>query len=210
MKTDFQIIIAWAQVVLISVFWLAFIVRNLITRISYGRTPIVFGRDTLGFIRIVEWSLPLFSVLLIVEAVMFSRGGSLIPESMNFNLFSYSIAASIGLQLEVLAIILFIVASRQMKSSWRAGVDSKSSDPLIRTGLFSVSRNPVYLAMFLFLAGTILVIGTIGIVGYAVLGLGLIHFQVRQEELALRKRFGDTYEAYCSEVPRYLSFKSNG
>lgn len=199
-----MVMIKWLQIGMISAFWLAFIIRNLITRFSYHRSPIVFGRDTRGIIRFIEWSLPLYSALLFIEIVLFAQGTSLIPENINLILFRHGLAASIGLSLEGLGIVVFVIASRQMKSSWRAGVDSQSSDALIHSGLFSVSRNPVYLSMFLFLAGTVLVIGTFPILGYAVIGAGLIHFQVRQEEKAMRQRFPDAYDSYCSETPRYL------
>lgn len=195
---------AWLQVALIILFWLAFILRNLITRFSYHRSPIVFGRDTRGVVRIVEFGLPLFSLVLVVETVLFAQGSSLLPESINVVLFGNASVVLVGLVFEALAIGLFAMASRQMKSSWRAGVDNQASDPLISTGLFAFSRNPVYLAMFLFLFGAILVTGTSGIIAYAATGLGLIHFQVLQEETALEERFGENYDAYRAKVPRYL------
>jgi protein-S-isoprenylcysteine O-methyltransferase Ste14 len=78
---------------------------------------------------------------------------------------------------------------------------------LVKTGLYRYSRNPQYVSDIVALAG------------YAILSnswmtmittfLGMVWFALAPftEEPWLRERYGDEYEKYKSEVPRFLIFK---
>ncbi len=53
--------------------------------------------------------------------------------------------------------------------------------------------------------GVALYFGSQGLFGYAVLFTLFAHWVVvRVEEPELRERFGEAYEVYCSEVPRWF------
>ncbi len=53
--------------------------------------------------------------------------------------------------------------------------------------------------------GEALYFGSQGLLGYAVLFTLFAHWVVvRVEEPELRERFGEAYEVYCREVPRWL------
>jgi len=76
---------------------------------------------------------------------------------------------------------------------------------LVISGIYSVTRNPIYLGYWLILLGEFLVFGQLLLSVYLVLFmLGNHLYVVLHEEEELKKRFGDEYDRYMSAVPRYL------
>jgi protein-S-isoprenylcysteine O-methyltransferase Ste14 len=75
---------------------------------------------------------------------------------------------------------------------------------LVTSGVFSRSRNPIYVADALILASFTAWLGRPA----AVLGIpalvAALHPQIRAEEEALRARFGSEYDAYVAHVPRWI------
>jgi len=75
---------------------------------------------------------------------------------------------------------------------------------LVRTGLYRFSRNPQMVGGWLMVLGVFLYrpswygLGWLGIWGM------LGHWMITAEEAHLRRVFGDDYERYCRETPRYL------
>lgn len=81
----------------------------------------------------------------------------------------------------------------------------EKSGKLITTGLYRYSRNPMYLGLFIILAGLFLYIGNV--LG-ALFLYGFIHtvtrFQIIPEEEILEEKFGDEYRDYRKRVRRWL------
>ena len=80
---------------------------------------------------------------------------------------------------------------------------AKRSD-VLPGGLFSVSRNPGLVGMFLMYAGLCLCIGGPWLWLGAPIYLGNMHVRVKYEECDLRARFGTSWREYERSVPRYL------
>ena len=76
---------------------------------------------------------------------------------------------------------------------------------LVQTGLFSVSRNPIYVADAMVLMGWAawLASGSALLVLPVFVGYITI-MQIRAEEQALSEVFGDDYHAYCQRVRRWV------
>ena len=80
---------------------------------------------------------------------------------------------------------------------------------IVRYGPYRLSRNPQILGGYLLVIGTAVNWLSWCSLGWIVL-YGLIsHWMVITEEEHLRKQFGEEYDAYCMQVPRYL-FKAWG
>ena len=82
-------------------------------------------------------------------------------------------------------------------------VDAAST--LVTSGVFGMSRNPMYVSMALllcawtaFLAAPLAVLGPIGFVAF------IDRFQIRPEERALLAKFGQSYQDYRQRVRRWL------
>lgn len=79
---------------------------------------------------------------------------------------------------------------------------------LVTTGIYSVTRNPMYLGHLVFLTG--LLGATRSPVALAALaqGVGRFHRRIRHDEQRLEELFGDEYRVYAATVPRYVSAAS--
>ncbi len=79
------------------------------------------------------------------------------------------------------------------------------SNYLVTTGLYSLSRNPMYLGFFVVLSGLFVALAN-GAAGLFVPAFVLYmnRFQITPEERLLLQRFGDPYSSYCRLVRRWI------
>jgi len=97
-----------------------------------------------------------------------------------------------------------VVSFRKARTSINPLIPSTCSS-LVVSGVFSISRNPMYLALFLVLLGWGLYLANL----YSlVLATGFIaymnRFQIRPEERALEAAFGQEFLDYSCEVRKWL------
>lgn len=88
----------------------------------------------------------------------------------------------------------------------RAGKNGRVyANELVTGGIFSASRNPLYVGNFLLLLGVLIISGNPWalIIGIA-LALSAYHAIVAAEEEFLLDKFGDQYRDYCASVNRWL------
>jgi len=117
---------------------------------------------------------------------------------------SSAIAAWIGAVLCLLAIVLFLWGLVSFGKSFRVGIDTNKPGNLVTSGAFSISRNPLYVAFFMILAGIFLIFPTWLFFAYFIAGLWVIDRQVCLEENSLRDIYGKEYNDYCNKVRRYI------
>jgi protein-S-isoprenylcysteine O-methyltransferase Ste14 len=79
----------------------------------------------------------------------------------------------------------------------------KQKTKLVTTGLFAVTRNPVYLGLNASLIGVFLLLPSVGFLVALVFFLITNHYRVIEEEEFLLKTFGNQYEEYKARVGRY-------
>ena len=76
---------------------------------------------------------------------------------------------------------------------------------LVTVGLYRFSRNPMYVAVSLMLLGWALSFGSRGLLAYAAIVVVAFQFRiVLGEEPWLRRTFGESWNQYTSEVPRWF------
>lgn len=109
-----------------------------------------------------------------------------------------------GWTLLLVSLAWIFVAQAQMGLSWRIGIDTARDTALVQTGLFSCSRNPIFLAMRASLLGLLLVRPDAITLTIAVAGEILMQLQVREEEAFLLRKHGSAYTDYCARTPRWL------
>jgi len=81
----------------------------------------------------------------------------------------------------------------------------QSSSSLVTSGVYRLTRNPMYLGFLLMLAGWAAV--TANMVAFLVLPAFVVymnHFQIKPEERALMSIFGDEFRTYSSRVRRWI------
>lgn len=101
-----------------------------------------------------------------------------------------------------LALLIWAICS--FGKSFRVGIDEDCPDPLVTTGAFAFSRNPIYIAFAIILIGQFLIFSNWILLIYLGAGMWLFHRQVLREEGFLKKYYGKEYSDYCTRVKRYL------
>lgn len=81
---------------------------------------------------------------------------------------------------------------------------------LVTDGIYSITRNPMYVGMLLVLIAFFLWLGapSAGLVVVAFF-LSIDRFQIRTEERFLGQKFGKNYEDYTKRAPRWLIVRTN-
>jgi protein-S-isoprenylcysteine O-methyltransferase Ste14 len=126
------------------------------------------------------------------------------PSVMRSTLFTSSVAAWVGVGLCGCGLVLMLATLIAFGSSFRIGIDEDRPDALLTTGIFALSRNPIYVAFATVLAGEFLVLPNLLLLLYLLAGAALFHRQVLREETFLAAHYGSEYDAYRSRVHRYL------
>ncbi|MBI5282910.1 MAG: isoprenylcysteine carboxylmethyltransferase family protein [Candidatus Solibacter usitatus] len=101
----------------------------------------------------------------------------------------------------LLGIIARFLALRDLGKMYSLNVDIRSEHRLVRHGMYSLVRHPLYVAYVLDTLGVLLFLQTWYV--WLVLATVVIGWAVRipQEERTLRRTFGTEYEVYSAEVP---------
>jgi len=102
------------------------------------------------------------------------------------------------------SLVLMALSLISFGSSFRVGIDTEHPDALVTSGVFGITRNPIYVAFAFVLIGEFLIQPYPLLLAYAVAGAALFHRQVLREEAFLRQHYGSEYEEYCRRVPRYV------
>lgn len=127
------------------------------------------------------------------------------PKTLLKPLFESSVIAWIGIFLSVTAVIAFALTLVAFGNSFRMGIDTENPDKLITNGIFSISRNPMYVAFILFFLGLILAHPNFVIIAVLfALYIPILHRQIVREEDFLKTHYGDEYLDYAKKVRRYL------
>jgi len=119
-------------------------------------------------------------------------------------LFSNEVASWIGVVLCMIGLLLFLLSLISFGKSFRVGIDEEKPGALITTGIFAISRNPIYVAFGSILFGIFLILPNWILLLYLIAGFWLFNRQVLREEDSLKRIYGNEYVEYCKKVLRYL------
>jgi len=200
------------QVATVLIFVFILVTKILYLRLRRNVNPIAIGGGKKGIVLAVE--LISFAGLLgwMAEVLLyaFHAGFRIFPSPLDMQLLSSPAAKLIGAGLSALGLLIFAMAYVSFGDSWRVGFDVKKPGALVTSGVFSVSRNPIYLCLDLWFIGTFLINGTLIFLIFAVLAVAAMHWQIRQEETFLTNLYGQAYRDYCRQTGRYVSVAIRG
>jgi protein-S-isoprenylcysteine O-methyltransferase Ste14 len=114
----------------------------------------------------------------------------------------------VGIGLLLLSLVWTVVAQAQMGDSWRIGIDAENETKLVDSGVYRLSRNPIYLGMMLTLLGLFLIIPNALTLLSLVMGTVLMGVQIRLEEEFLARAQGAEYQRYLQSVRRWFGRRS--
>ncbi len=188
----------YAVVFIVVVFILRIAIVSKSTKLS--AKTLMGRRDGLhGLIGFYFKVLPLFSFMVIL---MFLTSGYEYLGPINWLEHSFSITA--GLFLLITTFLWISVSQSKMGKAWRIGIDMDNQNNLVTQGVFSLSRNPIFLGIKLNALGFFLVLPNALSLAIFIVGSLLIDIQVRLEEDYLTDKYGDAYTEYCSRVGRWV------
>lgn len=141
-------------------------------------------------------------VMLIFGALMWGSTFVVVPMTV-----AYALKLGIAVFIVVLGVIfdiLSIYSFRKHKTTVNP-LKPETSNSLVVSGTYQLSRNPMYvgMAMFLtawsvYLASPVALLGVVGFVLY------ITEFQIKPEERALESLFGNEFVEYKAKVRRWL------
>lgn len=188
---------------LIAYLLITFILPSVRVYKQTGINPVTFGKsdnahDYIGTV------MKFLTGLLVVAVLLFSFS----TEAYNYlNPFEYlqkDWLTYTGLFLVHAALIWIVFAQSHMEQSWRIGIDEKNKTSLITNGLFSISRNPVFLGMIISTAGLFLIMPNAITFFVTVTSYIIIQIQIRLEEEHLQRMHGAEYSQYKQKVKRLI------
>jgi len=109
-----------------------------------------------------------------------------------------------GVFLLIASLTWIVLAQAQMGESWRIGIDTDHKTKLVQTGMYRISRNPIFLGMMVTQLGLFLAIPNALTLLILVLLVVLINIQVRLEEEYLKTSHGEDYVRYQRTVGRWI------
>jgi protein-S-isoprenylcysteine O-methyltransferase Ste14 len=112
-----------------------------------------------------------------------------------------------GVLLMIAGVVIYGLGTRGLGESWRLGIDRKTPGPLTSDGIFTWTRNPIYLSFDLLLVDTFLVHGRLHFLLLASVLTAMLHLQILREERFLSELYGDAFGSYCARVGRYVTWR---
>lgn len=184
-------------------FIIVFIIPSLRVKRNTGKNVYVFKNTDSAHDFLGKVSMPVTILIFLVAIVnaFFPQWLCYLAPFSWLELYAVKIA---GFVLIHTVLIWIIIAQAQMNNSWRVGIDKSEKTELKTKGLFSVSRNPVFLGMSITLFGIFLIIPDAITLMVLVSSFLMFQVQVRLEEEYLYKTHGDSFVAYATTVRRWL------
>ena len=105
-----------------------------------------------------------------------------------------------GILLLLMAVAAFVKARTTVNPH-----KPETASKLVTTGLYRISRNPMYLALvMLLIAGAFLLGNWASFIGPGVFVALITYLQIKPEEEVLTGQFGAAYTAYCQQTRRWI------
>ncbi len=199
------------QLVTLVAFLIVFIGRSIFLYTRHGVNPLVLGVGKTGLRRIVELAFFVGLFLWIIEIIcnalhwdwhVFGNSSSVII----FDIIQIKI---LGVALIVSGFLMFVLALISFGRSWRVGIDEQSPGDLVTHGVFRISRNPIFVFIDLYFAGTFFIYSSTFFLVAAIIVLFGLHYQILQEESFLKENYGKSYLQYMERTARYLGWRMN-
>ena len=127
--------------------------------------------------------------------------GRVVPAPM----MPFNAAVVLGALLILFGFGVIFVAWRQMVAAKTNIEPWRPTTAIIDSGLYAVSRNPIYVAMVEVYLGLSLIANSVWCLVFLPVVMAVIHYGVvLREERYLEAKFGDEYRDYMSRVKRWM------
>ncbi|CAH0335036.1 hypothetical protein FVB9288_00656 [Flavobacterium sp. CECT 9288] len=181
----------------------AFVLPSYRTYKQTSINPITFGKtdnahDYIGFV------MKVLIALLFMTVFIYALGDRAYQYLVPISYLMKEVFLIIGLTLIHLSLLWISVAQYQMSNSWRIGIDENNKTELVTKGLFSYSRNPIFLGMIISVTGIFFILPNAVTFFLMLSTYFVIQIQIRLEEEFLEKQHGEEYLSYKKTTKRLL------
>lgn len=184
-------------------FAIAFVVKSIIVSRRIGKSAFVIPKDDSAY-GLIGFYFKMTLIIMFIYVLMFAVAPGIYHWFLPVNQLNSFVIKYIGTGLLIIAFIWTVVAQKDMKNSWRIGIDSTTKTELITTGLFRFSRNPIFFGMILSLIGLFLTTPNAATLLFLIVGTILIQIQIRLEEEFLVTQHSKKYLEYKQKVRRLI------
>ena len=131
--------------------------------------------------------------------------GAVIHLAMPLPFLPGTLAVPLGVPLVAVALVLFSYSVAKFRVAGTPVPARKPTTVIVRTGPYSVSRNPIYLAFSVLQLGIAIWVNSVWLLATLLGAVALMHYVViRREEQYLERKFGAQYLDYKASVRRWL------
>jgi protein-S-isoprenylcysteine O-methyltransferase Ste14 len=188
---------------LILYFLLVFVLRSILLWRKTGINPLTFKKTDNAH----DYNGKVFAFITIFELIVvgiYAFKNEWYEYLLPFWYLEYPALQKIGWIFLIVSLIVVWFSQSKMANSWRIGIDEDNSTKLVTNGMFSISRNPIFLGIMIVNIGLFLTIPN----AFTLLILSLstisVNTQIRLEEDFLKREFGNEYIEYAGKVRRWF------
>ena len=143
---------------------------------------------------------PLFYILIFLAAIFIQK-----KVSIDDSLFHLQITKAAGILLLVISLFFSITSLRKFIQSKNTLIPIKPASSLQTNGVYSISRNPMYVGLAIVYLGITCLIGNWwNFILFPLLLLIIQEYIIKKEEKYLERAFGVKYLDYKNRVRRWL------
>ena len=121
--------------------------------------------------------------------------------------FSVTLPSSLGFIIILAGLMIIFIAARQFKAvnTTINPIKPENASVLVNKGIFSYSRNPMYLGMLMIIIGFSIIHNLIAIIVFMPLWIiYMINFQIIPEEEAMKILFKEEFLNYSKKTRRWI------
>lgn len=118
----------------------------------------------------------------------------------------FSVKQIISWILLILSAYYGIAGFYLLRKHGKAGSNIEETTALVRTGVYSYIRHPLYFSLFLLGTGTMMKDPSAVQIILGIVNLAAIWFTARMEEKEMIAKFGDAYRKYMTETKMFIPF----
>ena len=182
---------------------IVFVWRPWLQRRRHGTWGIVLFKGNLAQ-EVRDGLLFVFPVLLFGQAVVAAAWPEALPLSEADRRTTSGIRPILGAVLMFGGMLFQAAAMLELGASWRIGIEEGARPGLVTGGLYRFTRNPIFLALLVVLAGYTLLLPTL-LSALILAGACIaIRQQIAEEENYLLRTYGEPYRNYARRVGRLL------
>ena len=188
---------------LILYFLLVFVLRSILLWRKTGINPLTFKKTDNAH----DYNGKVFAFITIFELIVvgsYAFKNEWYEYLLPFWYLEYPALQKIGWIFLIVSLILVWFSQSKMANSLRIGIDEDNSTKLVTNGMFSISRNPIFLGIMIANIGLFLTIPNAFTLLIVSLSTISVNTQIRLEEDFLKREFGNEYIEYAGKVRRWF------